>query len=310
MSRALSVGPLGRWLRSSKAALILWLGVLTVNTGVQAEEVVRMGFYQGSRREMSRTDLRNAFTLWSQELAANFKASVSVTFFEDADKMREAFQRGEINAVSADAMTLAKNFNQADLADGYSVAMPGGWHLLLLAGQGSGIQTTGDLAGKRLVMVDDDQTASTYLETVCWRQYGRECSKVFADIQKLPNNNQAVMRLFFGKVDAVLVYRYGYELSREMNPQLNQKMGPVVAEMPFTGAFYAFFGRKVDPAFRERNLKLIPTLHTYPRGRQLLDIFKMDHLEVASPQELQPFLELDQSLNELKRQSQLKVRSK
>jgi hypothetical protein len=143
----------------------------------------------------------------------------------------------------------------------------------------------------------------TYLETVCLRQYGRECSKVFIEMQRLPTSNQAVMRLFFGKADLALVYRYGYELSRDMNPQLDKKTGQIVAEVPFTGMVYAFFSNKVDPVLRARAVKLIPSLHTYPRGRQLLDIFKMDHLEVANPQDPKPFLQLDQEWHDLKAQA-------
>ena len=299
MSISTLPGTLHRLLRGTVVGWLL-LGALAFSPAALAEEAVRMGFYQGARREMSRTDLRSAFTLWTQELAVAFKMSVSVTFFEDIGAMRQAFERGEINAVSADAMTLARNFKSADLAEGYSVVMPPNWNMLLLAGRDSGVRSVGDLVGKRVALLEDDLTASIYLETVCLRQYGRECSKVFSDIQRLPNNNQAVMRLFFDKTDVALVYRYGYELSREMNPQLDPKIGQVVLEAPFSGMFYSFFSNKVDPALRARAVKLIPTLHTYPRGRQLLDIFKMDHLEVANPQELKPFLQLDQDWHDLK----------
>lgn len=288
----------------------LLLCFLMISPAVYAEDTIRMGFYQGARREMSRTDVRSAFSLWSQELAATFSVTVEVSFYEDPETLRQAFERGDINAVSADAMTLAKKFSIADLTEGYSVAMSGGWNMLLLAGADADIQSPADLLGKRIAVLDDDQAALTYLETVCWRQFARECRKVFSDIQRLPTNNQAVMRLFFGKADVALVYRYGYELSRDMNPQLVKKVGQVVAEVPFSGMYYAFFGSKVDAGVRERAVKLIPTLHTYPRGRQLLDIFKMDHLEVANPLELKPFIQLDQSLRELKSQHKQKAKAK
>lgn len=303
MSLVVSVRAVGRRCRCMALGVLLLLGALPISPVLAADETIRMGFYQGARREMSRADLRGAFTLWTQELAVVFKMQIEVTFFEDIGNMRQAFERGEINAVSADAMTLAKNFSIADLAEGYSVAMPTSWNMLMLSGRESGVRTAANLLGKRLAMLEDDLAAATFLETVCLRQYGRECSKVFSDIQRLPNNNQAVMRLFFDKADVALVYRYGYELSREMNPQLEKKAGQEVLEVPFKGMFFSFFSGKVDPVLRARAVKLIPTLHTYPRGRQLLDIFKMDHLEVASPQDLKPFLQLDQEWHDLKAQA-------
>jgi hypothetical protein len=54
--------------------------------------------------------------------------------------------------------------------------------------------------------------------------------------------------------------------------------------------------------FRQRTLRFGPTRHLYPRGRQLLDIFKMEHLELAEPSELQPFIQLDKEVRELKAQ--------
>lgn len=290
--------------------LMLLAGLLLAGELANAQETVRMGFYQGSRRDMSRTDLRSSFYLWSQELAASFKVPVTVSYFDDVASLRQAFDRGDINGVSADAMTLARNFNLSDLADGYSVAMPGSWNLLLLTGRESAIHSVRDLTGKRIVLLEDDPAGTVYLETLCLQQYGRDCSKVFSEILRVPSNNQAVLRLFFGKTDLVMVYRYAYDLAREMNPQLDQKIGRVVEELPLPGMFYAFFSSKVDREFRSRVLRIIPTMHTYPRGRQLMDIFKMDHLEVANPQELKPFLQLDQNLRELKTQTERKGKGK
>jgi hypothetical protein len=70
--------------------------------------------------------------------------------------------------------------------------------------------------------------------------------------------------------------------------------------------YFAFFSAKVDRDFRQRTLRMIPTLHTYPRGRQLLDLFKMDHLELADPAELKPFIQLEKEVRALKARSNRK----
>ena len=273
---------------------------LLVSAGAWAEDLVSFGFYQAARAEMSRADVRTAFDLWAQELGERFQVRIKVRYFEDPALMHEAFLRDEINGVTADATTLARHFKPDELAEGYSVAMPGGFNLQLLAAKDSAITGIKDLAGKRVTLTEGDGTAEMYLESLCLRQFGRDCRHVFAEVQRVPNNHQAIMRVFFGKADLALSYRYSLELAKEMNPQLDRKVGRVIAEMPISSMYYAFFGAKVDKDFRQRTLRMIPTLHTYPRGRQLLDLFKMDHLELAEPSELKPFIQLEKEVREMK----------
>ena len=272
------------------------------NTWAQDGPVVRMGFFQGVLRDMSRADLREAFTLWTKELSGSFKIPVEVSFYEDPAMLRQAFDRGEINAVSADGMTIARHFKVAELAEGYSVAVPGGWNMLLLAGRDAQVQNVLGFAGKRIAVLETDLVSSVYLETLCLRHYARECSKVFAEIQRLQTSNQALMRVFFGKADLTLVYKYSYELARDMNPQLGSTVSRVVAELPLNGIYFAFFSATVKPEYRQQAIKAVPLMHTYPRGRQLLDLFKMDHLQVVTTQELKLFSQMDQTHRDLKAQ--------
>ena len=279
-------------------ACLIALSLLLAAVPVWAEDTVRLGFLQGSRREMSRSDVRTVFDLWAQEMGARFQVSIKVTYYEDIQEMRRDFLAGKINGVTADALSLARNFRIDELADGYSVIMQGSWNLELRAGKQ--LKDAGHLLGKRVVLLDNDAAAELFLETLCLRDYARPCSQVFAETQKVTTSSLAAMRLFFGKADLALVPRYGYELAREMNPQLDNKAGQVVTELPLVGMYYAFFGASVDKELRRHTLRMIPTMHTYPRGRQLLDMFKMDHLVLADPSELKPFLQLDQEYRELK----------
>lgn len=263
-----------------------------------AEETVRLGFLQGSRREMSHTDVRAAFDLWAQEMGARFEVPIKMFYYQNIDEMRQDFLNGKINGVTADALSLARNFGIDELSEGYSVIMQGSWDLELHAGQQ--VKDVNNLLGKRVVLLQNDDVSELFLETLCLRNYASPCSAVFPEIQRVATSNQAVMRLFFEKADLALVPQYGYELAREMNPQLDSKAGKVVAEQPLNGMYYAFFGAKVDKEFRRRTLRMIPIMHTYPRGRQLLDLFKMDHLVIAYPTELKSFLQLDKNYIDLK----------
>lgn len=285
---------------------LLALALLLAALPTYAEDTVRLGFLQGSRREMSHTDVRAAFDLWAQEMGARFEVPIKVSYYQDINEMRQDFLLGKINGVTADALSLARNFRIDELAEGYSVIMQGSWNLELRTGKQ--VKDAGNLLGKRVAMLDNDATAELFLETLCLRDYARPCAQVFAEIQKVATSSQAAMRLFFGKAELAMTPSYGYELAREMNPQLDSKAGQVVRELPLNGMYYAFFNAKVDKEFRRRTLRMIPTMHTYPRGRQLLDLFKMDHLVIADPSELKRFQQMDWEYRELKERVERKER--
>lgn len=286
----------------SVVGLLIVLELLSVLfiAPAQADETVRLGFLNGIRRELSRAEVRTTLDLWAQELAAKFGVPVKVYYYDDIRDLRRDFLDLKINGINVDAMALARNFSPDELAEGYSVAMPGGWNLQLIAASDGPIQGLADLKGKRVALLQGDATSALFLERICLQQYKTDCRHVFSEMQTVPTDNQAVMRVYFGQADLVLVYHYGYKLSVEMNPQLKTRVGRVIAELPISSLYYAFFSPRVDPAFRQKTLRIVPTLHQYPRGRQLLDMFKMDHLELAQPSELAPFSQLAREVAELK----------
>lgn len=294
------------------ASVIVTLALLlpaTHATSAAAEESIRLGFYAGARREWSRAEVRGTFDLWAQELAKKFQIPVRIIHYDDTLEMRQDFLAGKIDGINADAITLVRQYKLDELAEGYATIMKGGWNLMLFTGKASGVQNLADLAGKRIVMLEEDQAGELYLETLCLRHHQRPCREVFSDIQRVSTSNQALMRVFFGKADLAQVYGYGHDVAVEMNPQLGQSLRKL-AEFPLRSLFLAFYSTRVDPALRQRTIRIMPTLHTYPRGRQLLDIFKIDRLDVAYPAELQPVIELEREYQRLRSQIERKERRK
>lgn len=279
------------------------LGLLAQGTPMpvlaETMETVRLGLHAGPRREWSRTELRATFDLWGQELADKFKIPVSFRHYDDPAEMRRDFLAGKINGVQADAMTFVRYFKSEELAEGYATMMKGSWNLMLFARRDGTMKDLSDLAGKRIAVLEDDPAIEIYLETQCMHHLRRPCKAVFSDIQRVGTSNQALMRVFFGKADVALVYGYGHELAVELNPRLGQTLR-TLAEYPMHSLFFGFYSARTPTALRERTLPIMPTLHTYPRGRQLLDVFKIERLERVTPTALQPAFALERDYLQLK----------
>lgn len=256
------------------------------------EDRILLGLYAGSRREWTRTEVRATFDLWAQELTAKFQIPVTFIHYDDPARMRQDFLDGRIHGINTGALRIVRDYRPEELAEGYATLMKGGWNLMLFAGRSVPARGPADLAGKRLVMLEEDSLGEVYLETLCLRHHRQPCRDILANIQRVTTNNQALMRVFFGKADLALVHGYGYTVAVEMNPQLDKSLRKL-AEYPIRSQHLAFYSARVDKGVRDSTLRVVPTLHTYPRGRQLLDIFKIDRLEKATTADLQSVLELE-----------------
>lgn len=279
---------------------LAWLMAVPMPMPVaRAEETIILGFHAAARREWTRAEVRATFDLFAAELSDKFRIPVKIVHYDDVQDMQRDFDAGRLHGANTDALSFVRHFRIEDLAEGYVTMMKGGWDLLLFAGRESAIRSPADFPGKRMVLLDQDSLGEIWLETLCLRHHGRACAEVFAEMRRVPNSNQALMRLFFAQSDLALVHGYGHDLAVEMNPQLGQGLRKV-AQHHLPSQFFAFYHARVDKDLRQRTLRVIPTLHTYPRGRQLLDIFKIDHLEIATPDSLRPIIELERDHRQLK----------
>ena len=84
-----------------------------------AEQTLRAGFYTRAFQGFSTEDIEISVKLFSEELGKNANIQTSVTVFDDITLMRNAFEQGEINFVVASALTLATDFDNSLLADGF-----------------------------------------------------------------------------------------------------------------------------------------------------------------------------------------------
>jgi hypothetical protein len=255
------------------------------------EEVARMAFNVKVARDLNRGDVQAALGMWAEELSGKFDVPAETLFYEDMASLRRDFDKGKVNFVIAAGMDFARYFRPEELAEGFRGALQSDHSLLLLARRDAGVADLGGLAGKRVALLKDDELSDIYLETVCLRHYKRPCKQVFGNIEAVANSNQLILRLVFGKADLVLSRRSGYETAREMNPQIG-RVALELTQFPLKSSYYGFYGRDVPRAFRARSLRHAPEMHKEVRGRQVLEVFRMDRLELVGGEELRPFYDL------------------
>lgn len=267
-----------------------------------ADETVRLGLYVKVTRDLSRSDVQAAFDLWTREMTTHFKVPTQVRFYDDMRVLRSDFDKGLVNMVIASSMDFVRHFKMEELAEGFVGSIKIDHTLMLVASAQSGVLTLKQLMGKRVSVLKDDELSQVFLETLCLREFRRSCSAVFTSIEPIDNSNKLVMQLFFNKSDLILTQHSGLALAQELNPQIGKGLR-TITQFPVKSSYFGFFSSAVNPAFRTRALKNIPNMHTDPRGRQVLEVFRLNRLELASPAYLLPFIGLKQDYEALRSDS-------
>ncbi len=271
--------------------LSMLFGLLAVPALQAADEVLRIGFNVKIARDLNRADVQSALSLWADELSSKFNVPAESLFYDDMAVLRQDFDRGKINFVIAAGMDFARYFKQNELADGFRGTVLTDHTLLLLTRRDAGIEDMNQLRGKRIAVLKGDELSEVYLETLCLRRFQRPCTQVFSSIETVSNSNQLILRLVFGKADVVLSKRNGFETAQELNPQVG-RVAMELTRFPIKSSYYGLFNSKVNPAMRKHSLQRMPNMHKDVRGRQVLEIFKVDRLVLVGTDELRPFYEL------------------
>ena len=277
--------------RHAYAMLFMMFSLLAAPPALAADEVVRIGFNVKITRDLNRADVQSALSLWADELSSKFNVPTKSLFYDDMAVLRQDFDLGKVNFVIAAGMDFARYFKQSELAEGFRGAIQTDHTLLLLTRRDAGIEDMNQLRGKRIAVLKGDELSEVYLETLCLRRFQRPCAQVFSSIEMVSNSNQLILRLVFGKADVVLSKRNGFETAREMNPQVG-RVAMELNRFPIKSSYYGLFNSKVNPAMRKHSLQRIPNMHQDVRGRQVLEIFKIDRLELVDTDELRPFYDL------------------
>jgi ABC-type phosphate/phosphonate transport system substrate-binding protein len=277
-------------IRTLLAMALAWTLLLGLPAWAE-QEAARIGFNVRIARDLNRGDVQAALSLWGEELSNRFGVPTEILYFDDMASLRRDFDRGRVNFVIAAGMDFARHFRPEELAEGFRGALQTDHTLLLLTRKDSDIADLDALAGKRVALLKDDDLSEVYLETVCLRQYKRPCKQVFAGIEAVANSNQLILRLVFGKADLVVSKRSGFETARELNPQVGRLLLEL-ARFPVKSSYYGLYNSKTSPAFRQFSLRRTPDMHKEARGRQVLEIFRIDRLELVGTEELRPFYQL------------------
>ncbi len=286
--------------------LPLLLSLLLVSASSSAapptHESLRIGVDLSALRDASRADVEVSLKVWADELMRTLEVPAEVQFFSAMPEVRRALDAGRINFVIGDGLDLLRHFATNDLSDGFGGLAPNEDQMFLLVRKAAGIRHARDLAGQRVALLSNNAISDLWLETYCLRAFQKTCAKAGLQVSTEQRSRQLVLKLFFDKADAALVRGYAYELAKELNPQISQRID-ILERIDIYPGSLGLFGRLVSPAFRDYVIAKVPRLHDHPRGRQILEVMQTSRVGRVPHSLLDPIRDLVREHEMLSRRS-------
>lgn len=290
--------------------LLAWINVIvlcisqinTVNADDTADKQLRvnMGFYIKSITEQaSMSDIEISLNFWVKEALAveAEKVGINITstgafLYESMQEMRGDYDKGKLDIIVGPPLLISRHFKREEITDGFSGMLEGRKpdNLLLVVRTDKNINSIDDLRGKRIAMLEGDELADMYLDTLFLRTFKKSYKKLSSSIQQQAKANRIVLDLYFDKADVGLVYVNSYQVMTELNPDIMNKT-KILDSFEVRSKNYSYINKSYPLANEIRRIAL--SFYKSPRGKQILDIYKTPELDFLKVEELDIVDKLD-----------------
>jgi hypothetical protein len=283
---------------------LLWL----LPGGAMSEPEPHPAIKAGAGQEVlfysSVTDAEIVFEKIFNKLLAEVDESFTVKVYENSEILIEDFKEGRLEVLVLDSLRFLE-LEDLIHPDGRFFIQIGPslkQRYVILARNGDKKIPLSGLRNRKLTVARGRLVAKRFLDVTLLQQGLPVSDRFFSEINMKKSSNTAIIDLFFGRVDLVVVPEFGYELAIELNPQLRNattvlaRSEPMVHEV--VGARFDFPQERLD--------RIRPHLARLPSRRiQLLfQTFHVTRFHLANEDALKEVRELNESYRALSGRTQ------
>lgn len=282
---AVAGGPPGGERTSRRGALALLLASRTQPlAGADVTAPLRLAISESLGMDVNANDARAAMVIWMKQLSRDLNLAVEYkpNIFDTAQEILYRVWSGQLDAV---ALNVVEYRQVANLLDSSQVIAAGGTdgpeQYVVLVKDKSGIQKLGDLRGHRLIVLAAPRmcVATAWLSTVLEEGHDGGPEQFFGSVSTDTKVSGIVLPVFFGKADACLAIKRGFDAVIELNPQVARDLRAVAISPPMVVVFYVF-RKGYQGVFRERLVKALSSLRNTASGRQFATLFQFEDAAV------------------------------
>ncbi len=243
--------------------------------------VINFAFSRSLFAGVNENDAQAAVKVYARTLAEKngLTAGPGALVFEEAHAMAEALRQNRVDLFS---LTAEEFFALEDEGLGGPLLLTssqGGFteEYVLLVREQSAIRNVADLRGRSVNVASDlrSSLALVWLEVLCQEHGLGPARQAFARLTRASKPTQVVLPVFFGKEDACVLTRNGWDLMGELNPQVKRQLRVVAASPPVVPTITCF-RRDFPERLKQRIVEVAEGSREEPSFQQLMSLFKTD----------------------------------
>ena len=269
-------------------AFLLWGASAPVGRGQEAgapdsNDIFRIGFSTAIFADLNENDIKAAMKVWMETIARGIDLHVDPTpvMLEGTAALDAALRSGQV----ASAAMISPEYlaMSADMQTGAIILPISGGGIteeyLLLVHRDSPVRQVNELAGRSLIRLENPRAslAPIWMEVLLAQNGLSDGEECLSAMTRTPKASQAILQVFFRKIDACLVTRASFEIANELNPQVGKQLRVLAASPKFVPQLYCF-RPDYPPALCKKAVAEISKMHESRQGRQVFTAFKIDQL--------------------------------
>lgn len=287
--------------RPSKAIMIILIAFVFLlvqsMSWAQEKEIFRVGFSHQSFGELNENDAMAAIKAWTLAFIKerNIPAEPRSTIFRQPSEIMKALKSKSVDVVNITAVEYGYVFDEVskDILITGNISGTITEEYILLVNVNSGVKTLSDLKGKTLGILSSVRASLSpaWIDTLLLQNGLPRADRFFERIDSSSKLNKLLIPLFFGKLDACVVTRKGFDVMVELNPQTGVRLHELASSAAIIPGILCF-RKDWDSMLIQKFLVEIPKWHLSPTGKQSLRIFQTDSLEILPFERMESTLKL------------------
>lgn len=257
---------------------------------------MNMGYYYNSISDVAnRTDIEISLNFWAKDLFTTEAkkqdftiTSTQAVLYDHIEDMKNALERGELDLIVAPPLLISRYFERENLSDGFVGVLEDKKpeSLVLIVRSDKDINSVKDLRGKRLGMIENDELADIFLDTLMLKDLKKSYKTIGLSIHQQKKINHLILDIFFDRIDAGVVYMSSFNVMTELNPEIKNKI-KILEELKIKGKNFSYFRHNYP--LREAMTDVAMGFSDSPRGKLILEIFKTPEIDFCKVEDLDVF---------------------
>jgi hypothetical protein len=239
------------------------------------------------------TDAEIVFKKVFNELLAEINESFTVKIYDNSEILIRDFKEGRLEVVVLDSLRFLELEDMIHPDGRFTVQLgPTPKQRYLILGRSSDKEITlSGLRNRKLSIARGHLVGKRFLDVALLQQGLPISDRFFSKIEMKQSSNSAIIDLYFGNVDLVVVPEFGYELALELNPQIAKATTVLAKSEPM---IHEIVGARLDFP-HERLDRIRPHLVKLPSRRiQLLfEAFHVSGFHLATEETLKEVRQLN-----------------